>query len=35
MISAETASIIRGKISDYQTLNVSAYDPDGIESLET
>ena len=35
ILSAETASIIRSKISDQHTLNVTAYDPDGIESLET
>ena len=35
MLAANTARIIRNKISDRNTLNVSAYDPDGIESLET
>lgn len=35
MLSAETAAEVRGKISDYHTLNVSAYDPSGLESLET
>jgi gamma-glutamyltranspeptidase / glutathione hydrolase len=35
MISASTAAEVRSKISDYHTLNVSAYDPSGLESLET
>ncbi|KIX00131.1 gamma-glutamyltransferase [Rhinocladiella mackenziei CBS 650.93] len=35
MLSARSAAEIRGKISDLTTLNVSAYDPSGIESLET
>lgn len=35
MLSARSAAEIRGKISDTRTLNVSAYDPSGIESLET
>ena len=35
ILSAETASIIRSKISDQHTLNLTAYDPDGIESLQT
>ena len=35
MLNASTASKIRGKISDLHTLNVSAYDPSGLESLET
>ena len=35
ILSAQTASLIRSKISDQHTLNISAYDPDGIESLET
>ncbi|KAK4941332.1 hypothetical protein LTR10_018742 [Elasticomyces elasticus] len=35
MLSAQTAAEIRSKILDYTTLNVSAYDPSGIESLET
>ena len=35
MLSEKTARYIRSKISDLKTLNVSAYDPDGIESLET
>jgi gamma-glutamyltranspeptidase / glutathione hydrolase len=35
MLSEATAKIIHGKISDRTTLNVSAYDPEGIESLET
>ncbi|KAF2239172.1 gamma-glutamyltranspeptidase [Viridothelium virens] len=35
MISAKTAAEVRSKISDAHTLNVSAYDPSGLESLET
>ena len=35
MLSAESAAEIRSKISDQRTLNVSAYDPTGLESLET
>ncbi|KAL2408003.1 Glutathione hydrolase proenzyme [Exophiala dermatitidis] len=35
MLTDETAAQIRSKISDYTTLNVSSYDPSGIESLET
>lgn len=35
MLNASTAAEIRGKISDQHTLNVSAYDPSGLESLET
>jgi gamma-glutamyltranspeptidase / glutathione hydrolase len=35
MLSTETAAEIRDKISDSNTLNVSAYDPSGLESLET
>jgi gamma-glutamyltranspeptidase / glutathione hydrolase len=35
MLSTEAAAEIRGKISDSNTLNVSAYDPSGLESLET
>jgi gamma-glutamyltranspeptidase/glutathione hydrolase len=35
MLSEATARYIRNKISDLNTLNISAYDPDGIESLET
>ncbi|EKG14697.1 Gamma-glutamyltranspeptidase [Macrophomina phaseolina MS6] len=35
MLSANTTSLIRSKISDFHTQNVSAYNPDGIESLET
>src|SRR3569833_248989 len=35
MLSEATASEARGKISDLHTLNVSAYDPEGLESLET
>ncbi|KAJ9640240.1 hypothetical protein H2204_003465 [Knufia peltigerae] len=35
MLNARTAAEIRSKISDSHTLNISAYDPSGIESLET
>ena len=35
MLSENASAEIRSKISDYQTLNVSAYDPSGLESLET
>ncbi|EXJ96491.1 gamma-glutamyltransferase [Capronia coronata CBS 617.96] len=35
MLRPESAAEIRRKISDYTTLNVSAYNPSGIESLET
>jgi gamma-glutamyltranspeptidase/glutathione hydrolase len=35
MLNATTAALIRSKISDFHTLNVSAYDPSGFESLET
>ena len=35
MLNATTARITRGKISDEHTLNISAYDPSGFESLES
>jgi gamma-glutamyltranspeptidase/glutathione hydrolase len=35
MLDAFTAEEIRGKISDFHTLNVSVYDPALIESLDT
>ncbi|KAI9775057.1 MAG: hypothetical protein M1835_005947 [Candelina submexicana] len=35
MLSPTTGAEIRGRISDSHTLNVSAYDPTGLESLET
>ncbi|KAI0474854.1 gamma-glutamyltransferase 1 [Xylaria cf. heliscus] len=35
MLSAETAADIRANISDFHTLNVSAYNPNGFESLPT
>lgn len=35
MLNASTAAAIRAKISDVHTLNVSAYDPSGLESLNT
>lgn len=35
MLQANTSAVIRAKISDYHTLNTSAYDPKGLESLNT
>ncbi|GAD96923.1 gamma-glutamyltranspeptidase [Paecilomyces variotii No. 5] len=35
LLKDSTAQMIRRRISDFHTQNVSAYDPDGIESLET
>lgn len=35
MLQANTSAEIRAKISDFHTLNVSAYDPKGLQSLET
>ena len=35
MLNASTAATIRNRISDFHTLNVSAYDPSGFESLDT
>ncbi|KXH26053.1 gamma-glutamyltranspeptidase [Colletotrichum nymphaeae SA-01] len=35
MISPEVGAEIRSKISDFRTYNVSYYNPEGIESLET
>lgn len=35
MLNETTAARIRSEISDIHTLNVSAYDPKGLESLET
>lgn len=35
MLSEATGAEVRGKILDYTTQNVSAYDPSGYESLET
>jgi gamma-glutamyltranspeptidase / glutathione hydrolase len=35
MLTDTTAQLIRSKISDFQTENVSWYDPKGIESLDT
>ncbi|KAI0837018.1 gamma-glutamyltranspeptidase [Hypoxylon sp. FL0890] len=35
MLTDETATEIRSKISDFSTHNVSYYDADGLESLET
>lgn len=35
MLSDATIETIRSKISDEHTLPVSAYNPDGLESVET
>ncbi|KAI1271276.1 gamma-glutamyltransferase 1 [Xylaria sp. FL0933] len=35
ILSNKTAAEVRSKISDFRTLNVSAYDPEGFESLPT
>lgn len=35
MINETTAARTRSEISDVRTLNVSEYDPTGLESLET
>src|SRR3989440_2047282 len=35
MLQANTSAEIRAKISDFHTLNTSAYDPKGLESLDT
>jgi gamma-glutamyltranspeptidase/glutathione hydrolase len=35
MLSEKMGKLIRGKISDRRTENVSWYDPKGLESLET
>ncbi|KAL9136996.1 MAG: hypothetical protein Q9175_001801 [Cornicularia normoerica] len=35
MLNETTAERVRSKISDFHTLNVSAYDPTGLESLST
>ncbi|KAL9602842.1 MAG: hypothetical protein Q9219_001537 [cf. Caloplaca sp. 3 TL-2023] len=35
MLNESTAARIRSEISDVRTLNVSAYDPSGLESLDT
>ncbi|EED18749.1 gamma-glutamyltranspeptidase [Talaromyces stipitatus ATCC 10500] len=35
MLNDTVASAIRGRISDFHTQNVSAYNPDGLESLDT
>jgi gamma-glutamyltranspeptidase/glutathione hydrolase len=35
LVDDATADEIRGKILDYRTQNPSAYDPEGLESLET
>lgn len=35
MLNDTVASGIRARISDFHTQNVSAYNPDGLESLDT
>lgn len=35
MLSAEVAAEIRSKISDHHTLEVSSYNPNMLESLDT
>lgn len=35
MLNETTAERVRSRISNFHTLNVSAYDPTGLESLET
>ncbi|KAL2372868.1 hypothetical protein RJZ57_002670 [Blastomyces gilchristii] len=35
MLNASTAAMIRAKISDHHTQDISAYDPEGLESLDT
>lgn len=35
MLDQRTANTIHNKISDFRTQNVSAYDPKGLESLDT
>ena len=35
ILNSTVISKVRGRISDLRTQNVSAYDPDGLESLET
>ena len=35
MLSDTTGAEVRSRISDVKTLNVSAYDPQGLESLST
>lgn len=35
IVSKAAAREIHSKILDYTTQNTSAYDPDGLESLET
>lgn len=35
MLSAATGAEVRGRISDSGVHNISAYDPKGLESLET
>lgn len=35
MLKDSTIAEIRRKISDFHTKNISAYDPEGFESLET
>ena len=35
MINETTAEGIRARLSDYSTLQISGYDPLGLESIET
>lgn len=35
MLNDTVVSTIRGRISDFHTQNVSAYNPEGLESLDT
>ena len=35
IVNATTASVVRSRISDTHTLNASAYDPEGLEILDT
>lgn len=35
MLNETTAARVRSEISDFHTLDVSAYDPKGLESLDT
>ena len=35
MLNETTAARVRGQISDIRTLNISEYDPTGLESLDT
>lgn len=35
MVSEQVGAEVRSKISDIGVLNITAYDPKGLESLET